>query len=153
MTLILIPLLFQDRNINEHIISRLDFYQNQNLLDIRTSDSFDLWFDNFIKSPDYFFGLGGKTSQESFNIGGSSYKDLIVNYGIILFLIFSLSVVFYSIIRIKNYEGVAIYLLIFILIIYQRPYVTSFFYMFLLLIPAKYINNKQNSITWLKTKT
>lgn len=144
ISLIVIPLLIKDTNVNKHIIDRF-VSEPKNISNIRTSDSFDLWFDNFLKTPDVFFGLGGKTSQELINIGGSSYKDLIVNYGIIFFLLFSLSVFLYSLKRIKNFQGVIIYLLIFILIIYQRPYITSFFYMFLLFSPLEHLRNLNNS--------
>lgn len=144
VTLILIPVLLNDVTINKYIISRFDFSHGQNLLNLRTNESFNLWFDNFLKTPNVFFGLGGKVSQEVFNVGGSSYKDIIVNYGIIFSFMFSLLVIFYSLKKIKDYKRTFFYLLIFILIIYQRPYITSFFYMFLLFAPIDHLKKIAN---------
>ena len=98
--------------------------------DSRTSSAYDLWFSNYITSFDSLIGYGGNKAGD-LNVGGSSYKDLIVNYGLIFFVIYLLSFFLYILHHCK--KKISIYVCLFVLIctFYQRPAIFDFFYLFL----------------------
>lgn len=75
---------YQDNEvINRYIISRME-YENGNFSgNNRTHGGMDAWYKTYFEnSDDYYFGLGAGASQ-IYNPGGASYKDIIINCGIV----------------------------------------------------------------------
>lgn len=101
----------------------------------RESDSFQKFYQNFKNTPEYYWGLGGGTSATTYNIGGASYKDLIVDYGLLFYLFFLL---FYlvQIVCLKQKNRYKILSAILLLsTIYQRPFILDFIYVYLIFLP------------------
>lgn len=106
----------------------------------RETEQFSLWFKEFRKSPDYYFGLGRDARDKyGLNVGGASYKDLIVSYGIIGFI---LLFILFSLWAQKNYrhKELLIFLFIFSSLLYQRPFIFSPLYFSLILFSVNLIN-------------
>ena len=80
----------------------------------------------FLSSDKLLFGYGNNYAQQVVNIGGASYKDLIVNFGIVGFGLF-VSIAFLCALKhVKTIRLFAIYALVFVGIIYQRPSIFNF---------------------------
>ena len=98
--------------------------------DTRTSDSFEVWYSNFLSSIDVWFGYGGNKAQ-TINVGGSSYKDLVVNYGAIFFVAYLLSFFAYIRHHCKQRYSCLLCIFVFLCTLYQRPAIYDYFYLFL----------------------
>lgn len=98
--------------------------------DTRTSDSFEVWYSNFLSSIDVWFGYGGNKAQ-TINVGGSSYKDLVVNYGAIFFIFYILSFIAYIGHYCKSRYSRLVCVFLFLCTLYQRPAIYDYFYLFL----------------------
>lgn len=84
----------------------------------RTSELFDAEFLNFIKSSDVFLGKG---ATYGLDLGSSSYKNLVLQFGILgtgLFFVLWLFIAFYCG---QNNKYCIILLIVFIISLYQRP--------------------------------
>ncbi len=81
--------LWQENEILErYVFSRLEIENGEWTGDDRTKAHFDYWYKTeFVNSKDFYFGLG-RSANTLYNQGGASYKDVIVNYGIIFFVIY-----------------------------------------------------------------
>ena len=98
--------------------------------DTRTSSSFEVWYSNFLSSIDVWFGYGGNKAQV-INAGGSSYKDLVVNYGVIFFVTYILSYFSYIGHYCKSRYSRLVCVFVFLCTLYQRPAIYDYFYLFL----------------------
>lgn len=114
--------------------------------DNRTNSSFDIWFGSFRETSNYYFGLGGNASAR-YNFGGSSYKDIIVNYGLVFFIIYILSFLYVSIIKSGITKNFLVFTLVFLGIIYQRPSISDYYYIFLLYSSLCFLSVKKVKIT------
>ena len=112
----------------------------------RTSMDFDLYFLSFLNSPNALWGLGAGTSAE-LDEGGASFKHMIVDYGLVFFVIYYFSFILDSIIRIKKWYKIAIYIICISCILYQRPFITNIVYVFLIFSPIVLLelDNEVNS--------
>lgn len=141
--LIFLPLLSGNETINTYILSRFEIDNGQLAGDNRVMNkNFDDFFERYSKSEDFYFGLGAKSSS-TYNYGGASYLDLIINYGIIPFVAFIMFFVIYAYVKIGFKKEYFIYLLIFGSIIYQRPFITNYFYMFLIFMPIIFLSENK----------
>ena len=95
---------------------------------------FDDWYMKFQNSTSYLFGLGSG-SNIIHNSGGSSYKDLIINYGIVFYILYTSSFIFLAFQKVKISKQLFIYFLIFFSVLYQRPWIDNMAYVFLLFAP------------------
>lgn len=96
----------------------------------RTSDEFDIIFRKYLQSGEILFGLGN--GNPIFNIvDAASYKVLIYNIGIIGFMVLVGWFGFWGIYRAKGNKYANILVGIFLLSIYQRPWII---YMYMLVI-------------------
>lgn len=97
--------------------------------DNRTSESFDLWFNNFLYSSEALWGIGKEGLL--YNSGGASYKDIIVQYGLVFFVCY---ILFYGLFAFKylghNFKALIVALFLFVTILYQRPFIENFSYSF-----------------------
>ena len=108
----------------------------------REHGDFGEWFDSFRGSSGYYWGLGsGKGAQ--MNDGGSSYKQIIVDYGVVFFVLYCASFVLSSIRYYVNRKCLVIFILLFFLTIYQRPFITSIAYVFFFYASPLLISDKE----------
>lgn len=106
--------------------------------DNRTGDSFNLIFDDFLNSGGYplFFGNGNGAAEDSVMMFGSSYKTLVYNCGILgvfLFILF----IYLCYKKIGNEKALP-FVAVFLVSIYQRPFVFSAQYLAILILGIFY---------------
>ena len=119
--------------LNELVLYKITY--GENALDFnRTHGDFNSFYESFKKTNAYYWGLGGGTSL-IYNPGGAYYKDIIVDYGVVFFVLYTISYMFYSRVIIKPYLSWISYLLVLLLILYQRPFIVLPTYLFLLYAP------------------
>ena len=101
------------------------------------------WYERFKHSSDFYWGLG-REAKSIYNSGGSSYIDLLIMYGLIFTIFYSVAFIVDAFKRIKpDYKNLAVYLLIFTSVMYQRPYITNIGYVMMLYIPIIFLSNKK----------
>ena len=123
-----------DELVNKFILTRLDFSGGEFSGDNRTTASFDSWYKNFLFTANFWIGCG-KGMAEIVDSGGASYKHLIVDHGFIMFNIYMFSflyLIWRSHSMSKNFLIMSIVLFS---LIYQRPFIFSYLYLFLLISP------------------
>jgi len=104
----------------------------------RAVGGFDDWYARYSGSMDYLFGLGLRAGQEA-NFGGSSYKDLIVSYGIVGFVWFLATCVLNAFFRLRFRREFVLYLVLLFVVVYQRPFITNYYYMFFIFASVFYL--------------
>jgi hypothetical protein len=138
-----IPFLIYNMTVKSYIYSRLFGASISNAIK-RTSSSYALWYEDFSSTAGYYFGLGNRSSLIH-NLGGSVYKDIIVDYGVIFFTIYLVSLALYAVEKINLRRELILYFFIMVIILYQRPYITSLPYMFMLISPVLYIKEESKA--------
>ena len=123
---------------DQYIYSRFLFEDGELIGDNRTIAEFDIWYNNFKETNDYYWGMGQNSSLK-YNFGGASYKDLIVDFGIIFFILYCMFFVVLGIVNLGIKKNLLLALFLFVAVIYQRPFITNFFYAFLMYIPFIYL--------------
>lgn len=112
--------------VNHLVYNRFTFENGVWLGNSRDKEGYSVWFDQFMDSYDFWLGLGPQGSTLH-NFGGASFKDIIVNYGIIMFAIYVLSLILFVI---KQRKGTYYSILAIFVIagyIFQRPFITDVF--------------------------
>lgn len=114
--------------------------------DNRNSQEFESWYKEFSNSPDYYFGLG-KGANLKLDLGGASYKDSIVNYGLIPVVIFLGMFLLIAYNRFGRKKSFFIFTLVLVITFYQRPFINQFYGIFIILGALFYMHsiNTQNS--------
>ena len=92
----------------------------------RDAGDYAQWFSRFRDTSDYYFGLGPGANLVH-NPGGASYKDVIVNYGVIMFSIYIFSWLVFIIRTQKGIINIAIVSMTIMGCIFQRPFITDVF--------------------------
>lgn len=135
-----IVILFSENEIlNNYVFNRFEYKDGKLVGDNRSMDKgFDSRYSQYMKSDDFYFGLGLKASQE-FNRGGASYKDLIISYGIITFIFFISIFILLAFWRFQLKIEFLVYILILLAVLYQRPFISSYFYVFLIYAPISFL--------------
>lgn len=100
------------------------------LVDNRTSSEFEKYYDSFRASPDYFWGLG-KGVGHSHNEGGNSYKQFVVDYGIIFFFLYIACFFLIAIPELKISKNLLLFSISLLGTMYQRPFIEHHTYLFL----------------------
>lgn len=100
----------------------------------RTTSSMDFFMANFWNSDKLYLGYGNGYSQNFVNVGGASYKDLLVNYGIIGLGSLSFLSILYGIKYLGFTKRLLVFGLIWGCIIYQRPFIFNLIYFYLMYI-------------------
>ena len=121
-----------DELVNKFLLARLDFSGGDFSGDNRTTASFDSWYRNFLFTGDFWIGCG-KGMANIVDSGGASYKHLIVDYGFIMFAIYMFSFLY---LIWRNHSVLKKFLIISIVLfslIYQRPFIFNYLYLFLLI--------------------
>jgi hypothetical protein len=131
MTIFLLIFIFRNNSIvNQYIINK--FFGKYTLLhNNRTSKEFDIIFKDFLEGNKIFFGCGNGNPIFD-TVDAASYKVLIFNIGFVGFFILIGWFVFWGIKQSnKNYNCLFL-LFIFLLSIYQRPWVLYLYYIVIL---------------------
>ncbi|WP_141560892.1 hypothetical protein [Butyricimonas sp. Marseille-P3923] len=144
IVLIVLFVLYKNEVFYNLIFRRFELGDDGNFVGInRTTQNFDLWYDRFMHTDEYFWGLG-RGSNQRFNAGGASYKDIIVNYGLFFFIVYMLSFSLYSLRCIGFNKNWIIYIMLLYGVIYQRPFIEQIIYVMLIYIPIGII--KENNL-------
>ena len=139
-----IVILFSENELlDSYVFSRFQVENGQLTGDNREADEdFKGWYKEFSKTNDYYLGLGGNTSQ-TFNSGGASYKNMVVDYGIISVSIIGIMLIAFAFSKFRFKKEFFIYLFIAFSVLYQRPFITMYFYMFLIFSPLVFLSKPQ----------
>jgi hypothetical protein len=124
--LIILPTLLLNKDLYFLLFRRFEINGGSMIGDNRTTQSFDNWYSGFIHSIDFFWGLGGG-SHFKYNLSGASYKDIIVQFGILFFIQYIGTFLYAAYINLKFHKNFILFSLIFLGCIYQRPFITSIF--------------------------
>ena len=130
LALLILPSLLIVEDLYVLLFRRFMFEDGEWLGNSRYGSSFSMWYDDFRNSADYFWGKGSGFNL-IVNEGGASYKDIIVNYGIIVFALYILS---YTLLSLKtNLKESLLSLFLILTFIFQRPFIfdLSIIYMFI----------------------
>jgi hypothetical protein len=132
--------------INKYIQERI-FVEDEIIMSNRANETFDYGFDSFINGDSRYvlFGHGDKMASKNPYISGSyHYKMLIYDYGILGFFLIIAWLIVASIKMNKFNKECLLMLLLFLISIYQRPYVLTFDYILLLF--GGYANLKYSNL-------
>lgn len=140
-------LLPKSQLLDDYIFYRLSFENGKMVGDDRKVWNFnDIWYEQYKQSSDYYWGLG-RDAKQIYNSGGSSYIDLLIMYGLVYTVFFCFVFIYDAYKRIKpDIKSLAVYLLIFTAVMYQRPYITNIGYILMLYMPIIYLSKKTENI-------
>lgn len=145
ISIVLLFLFSKNEIINTLIFDRFKIEDGKIAGDDRTNPYFDEWYEKqFKETTNYYWGLGDNASI-TYNQGGSSYKNLIVDYGLIFFVFLMALFVFGAYSQLKFKKEFFVYLFILLLIVYQRPGVTRLFILFLIWAPLAVFSKPRQS--------
>lgn len=130
VVMLALVLLSTNEYLKDNFFVRFAISGNKFAGDTRTNISYDVWFQNFIQTHEALWGLGGDFASRK-NLGGASYKDLIVTYGFVFFITYILAFMWFFYIYNKYFLCFLVCVFTFVCVLYQRPSVTDFFYVFL----------------------
>lgn len=131
---------------DQYIFSRIAFVDGEFVGDDRKVWNFDdVWFEHYKQSSDYYWGLG-REAKAVYNSGGSSYVDLLIMYGLVFTVFYTFVFLYDATKRLaENKKNIAIYLLIFSSVMYQRPYINNIGYLMMLYMPMVFLSKKTNN--------
>ena len=132
---------------NYYLFDRLNFDSNfiESFRTRRDDSGFEYWYLNFQKTPQYYTGMGAGYSFVV-NMGGSSYKNIITDFGIIFFIMYMSAFIFYGIRSLGYSRELLIALLILFGVIYQRPFIHNLSYIFLIYAPFIFLKEDKKNI-------
>lgn len=139
---VLIPILLQIEDLKILIFNRFIIENGVWKGNSRYSMAFLDWYDKFRHTPMYFIGMGTGYNLVV-NYGGASYRDIIVNYGIILFCCYLFGYFLLSLRRHFKFKEFVLSVVLIATFIYQRPFIfdISILYTFLYVATYNFINN------------
>lgn len=129
------------------VFNRLSIEDGQLSGENRTSSKMDFFMERYVGSDEFLLGYGGNYSQEVLNVGGASYKDFLVNYGIVGFGMLVFFSLFFALFFLRSSKLFIIYFIIFVSVIYQRPFVSHTLYFSLIYLSILYMSYKKRSVT------
>lgn len=124
--------------------------------DNRTSEALNNVYNQFLKGDDVLWGKGVNYTWDKNLMGDSSYKLLILNYGIIIFIVICLAFSLVAICTIKRFKYLIIYLFLVLGMLYQRPwfiYDPAIFFLLIACIYAIQQNTYEKFFSKLTTRT
>lgn len=153
---VLLPTLVKMNEGVEHLVERFTFEDGVWMGDNRSDSVVDSAFEQLFKSgSDLFWGRGAGYTNYIEKAGTSSYKGIILDYGlggviIIWGLLFVSAMSFIKQLKNRMYEY--FFLLCFFMGIYHRPYVIAINYLLVLFGGILYLEESLNSKELLETK-
>ncbi len=131
-------------NIN-HLLERFNIVEFLTSSDERTNQKLDSFFEQFLNTNDIFFGLG-RGYANSISTGALSYKEYIIDYGILGCIILYGSLLIASLKSAnKNFTSI-ILIICFFVNIYQRPSIYTSMYFAILFGGIIYLNYKKDKL-------
>jgi hypothetical protein len=119
--------------LDTYIFSRFNIENNELVGDNRTGENFEVWYnESFRKTDAYWWGIGTNTE----NVGGASYKDIIVKYGIVFFAAYYILFIFLLYNKMGINQRFVLSVFILIAVLYQRPFIVSHIYVFIIYVSA-----------------
>jgi hypothetical protein len=117
--------------------------------DNRSTEDLDAIYQQFINTDDVYWGKGSEYASRHELDDSCTYKLIVLNYGMVFFVIVCLAFLLYAYFTIKKFKYVIIYCFLFLGMIYQRPgliYDISLFFMLISSIYAININSNSSTI-------
>ena len=149
-------ILYDNEFIGAFVIQRFSLTDDGTLAGMnRELAHFTIWYEQYFRhSENFLWGLGGGANLIH-NLGGASYRDLIVQYGLIFFVAYMLAFSLFSLNQIGFNKNWIIYMMLFWGIIFQRPFITGLAYIVLFLFPIYVLSsrskfNKEDSTEQIK---
>lgn len=140
----LVTYYYSNQTLYNYVFKRFEINEGRIVGDNRIADiNFDSWYRTFQRSSYYYFGLGPASSIKH-NLGGSSYKDVIIEQGLIFFILYLASFFILAFKKLKLSKELFIYILIFISIMYQRPWIAKMYYVFLFFASISALSRRHN---------
>lgn len=132
--------LFTQNNIylEQYIYKRLEITGNTISGDNRMTKSGANYYERFKKTDDFLLGKGEGVSSV-WGEGSSSYKRIIIDFGIVFLLVYAFALSWFTFAMIKNKKNAMGLIIIFLGILFQRPYIFNSFYVFLIYASIVYI--------------
>lgn len=115
--------------------------------DNRASEELDYYFNLFIHSDYFLWGTHTDVAADS-----SSYKQFLIYYGFIVTVLISILLLVISAQINKTVKGTFLSMLLYLALMYQRPYLFDFAYMFLIVSSFIQVNVSLNYSRYLKKK-
>lgn len=135
-----------DKDILQSLVfDRFVFEDGQFAGSNRTATGFDNWYERYLQSDKALLGYGKGYCSAVQNIGGASYKNLVVDAGIPMFFIFCLGFLLYYtsvLTKRKQRKDLVLMLILAAGVVFQRPFIYELFYVFLIVAPVHALNNK-----------
>lgn len=104
----------------EPLVNRFIIEDGKFAGDNRTNEDYDIWFSNYLQTDRVWYGYGKNYAQD-LNKGGTSYKDIIVNFGLLFFIIYVSSFVLLCLRTLKRKRDRFLWIILFFSCLYQRP--------------------------------
>lgn len=141
---VLVFVLYNNEIIYHLVFRRFSLTDDGTLAGInREGGSFAEWYEQFRHSEHYLWGLG-RGFGALHNPGGASFRQLIVDYGLIFFITYILSFSLYSLKRIGFNNNWVVYMMLLLGIIFQRPFILNIPYVMLLLFPIYMLSSEKD---------
>lgn len=128
--LLFIYFYLQDTVVGDLFLSRFIIEDGKMVGNTRTSDNFDYIFSQFLHTSDIWFGRGSGYALKITN-DICSYKALIIEYGILFFIMYILLFVVIAYKHLRFSRAYYAWLLLFLTCIYQRPVISKPEYVFI----------------------
>lgn len=144
LLLLTVSYTYNNEILYELLFKRLNYEEGAFMGNNRSVEYFDTWYESFRYTNNYYWGIGDNTNLK-YNLGGASYKDIIVNFGIIYFITYMGAFCLFGLNLLRFSKQYLIYLVILFSVIYQRPFITSLFYIFLIFVPIYILNEEKTS--------
>jgi hypothetical protein len=131
--------------IYSQVWERLEFENGKMKGNNRATERLDAYYSSFIKSDDFLFGKGAGYSEKYDNGGSASYKQIIINHGIIFTITLFLVFILYGAVVIKERRNIFIFTILFVLLIAQRPFIFDPIYFFLVVVSINLLIEKKEN--------
>lgn len=129
----------EDPVLDKYIWERMEMEDGKLKGDDRSEKGLDEYFERFIHSDNFLWGTGKISYAAS-----ASYKQFVIRYG----LIFSISVLIFFVVLTaqinKNIKGIFVSLLLFLFLMYQRPFIFDPAYLYLMICAFNIIKRSLN---------
>jgi len=109
----------------------------------RTTSSMDFFMHSFWNSDKLCWGYGNNYAQIFVNTGGASFKDLLINYGLIGFGGLCVLSIYFGLRYLRITKRFLVFCIIWGCLIYQRPFIFLLIYFYLMYIILFVSNNQK----------
>jgi len=130
--------------IDSNVWKRFEIENGKLYGDNRTSAELDTYYKSFLKSNDVLVGKGANYI-EKYDAGlSASYKQFIIDYGLVFSIIIYLFFLIYALITIKEKKNKFVFVILFSSVMFQRPFIFQPIY-FYLIVSSIYMLSENNT--------